>query len=221
MNKLNKASFYLKINYPLQYLIMKNSLLLFLFIFMATFAFGQLGLKAGANISNISTDEDNIENLKSKIGFQGGLMYRIKLLNILAIQPEVLYTRKGADYEILGAEVEANMDYLDIPLLLILQFDSGLQFHGGLQASYLLQSSVKYANVSFMVENEFEADREDFEDFDYGLVAGIGYLFKNVSIDLRYTRGLKDFEKDTSIGDLEITPSSKHFGLQASLGIFF
>jgi len=201
--------------------IMKNLLFTLLFTFFLTSSFGQIGLKAGANISNIATDEDNIENLKSKVGFQAGAMFRIPLIDFIAFQPELLYTRKGADYEILGADVKVNMDYLDIPVLLVLQLDSGLSFHGGLQASYLLRSAVKYENGSFMTETEFEADRDDFEDFDYGLVVGIGYLFENLGFDLRYTRGLKDFEKESEIGDLEINPASKHFNLQASVGLFF
>lgn len=201
---------------------MKNTLILLLFLFSFTSAFSQFGIKGGANISNIATDEDNIEDLKSKIGFQLGAMVKINFTDFFAIQPELVYTRKGAKYEILGADVTSNMDYLDIPVVLVLKpRDVPISFHAGPQFSYLLQTNVKYENATGTYETIYKVDRDNFEDFDLGFVAGLGIHFGKAILEFRYTRGLKDIEKGTKIGDIEIKPASKHFNLQASLGILF
>ena len=201
---------------------MKNLFSILLFSFFCTTAFGQFGIKAGVNFSNITTNDDDIEDLKAKIGFQAGAMLKLNLTEKFAIQPEALFVRKGSNYKYLGADVSSNLDYLDIPVLVVLQpFDIPLQIQFGPQFSYLLGTNVKYENGVFGVEETYEVEREDFEDYDLGYAIGLGMNFGNSVLDIRFTQGLKEYEKGTQIGNITIEPSSKHFNIQASFGIFF
>lgn len=201
---------------------MKNLLLILLFTFSITSVFAQFGVKGGINISNITTNDDDVEDLEAKVGFQAGLLYRINLSESFAIQPEALFVRKGSRYNYFGSEVKSNLDYVDIPVLIVLKpFDLPVQIQFGPQFSYLLGTNVKYEGQIFGFSNGYEAEREDFEDFDLGLAAGLGFNLGNAFIDLRYTRGFNEYEKKSTIGNVTIEPSSKHFNLQASVGLFF
>jgi len=200
---------------------MRNSLLILLFSFFAATTFGQLGVKGGINFSNISTDEDDIENLEGKLGFQAGLMLRINLTETFAIQPEALFVRKGAKYEFLGSEVKSNMDYVDFPVLLVFKPVDFISIQVGPQFSYLLGTNVTYGDGFAGIGQGYDAERDDFEDVDYGLAAGLGFNLGNAIIDVRYTRGFKKYEKETLVGNIAIEPSSNHYSLQASVGFLF
>lgn len=201
---------------------MKNLLLTIFFSITTIIVFGQFGIKAGPNFSNITSDDDNVESLEAKIGFQAGVMMKLTLNESFAIQPEALFVRKGSKYTYLGADVKSNLDYLDIPVLVVLKpFDIPLQIQFGPQFSFLLGTSVKYENALFGVNEMYEVEREDFEDYDLGYAVGVGLSLGNTVVDLRFTQGLKEYEKETQIGNVTIQPASKHFNLQASLGFFF
>ncbi len=201
---------------------MRYLMLIILFSITTTIAFGQFGIKAGPNFSNITTDDNEVEDLEAKIGFQAGVMIKLKLSETFAIQPEALFVRKGSKYKYFGADVTSNLDYVDIPVLVVLEpFDIPLLIQFGPQFSYLLGANVKYENAIFGVDQTYEVEREDFEDFDLGYAIGLGLSLGNAVVDLRFTQGLKEYEKETQIGTVSIQPASKHFNVQASVGFFF
>ena len=201
---------------------MRHLLLILFFSMTTTIAFSQFGIKAGINLSNITTDDDNVEDLEAKVGFQAGVMIKLRLSESLAIQPEALFVQKGSKYKYLGADVKSNLNYIDIPVLVVLKpFNFPLQIQFGPQFSYLLGTSVKYENALFGVNETYEVEREDFEDYDLGYAVGLGLNLGNSFVELRFTQGLKEYEKETQIGNVTIQPASKHFNLQASIGLFF
>ncbi|MCK7480227.1 MAG: PorT family protein [Candidatus Moduliflexus flocculans] len=58
----------------------------------------RFGIKGGANIANVNGNfADNIGDWKNTVGFCAGIFVELNLGRILTIQPEVLYTMKGAD----------------------------------------------------------------------------------------------------------------------------
>jgi len=200
---------------------MKNTLLSFLFLLLTTVAFAQFGLKAGVNASRISTDDEDIENLKGKAGFQAGLVGKINLTEYIAIQPEVLYTRKGARYDYFQSEVTSKMDYLDVPLVLIYNpLNLPISFHIGPQFSYLIDTEVIYENILLSTGESVEVNKDRFEDYDFGFVAGAAITLQKAFLEFRFTRGLKKYEKDSSIGNFDIEPSSEHYSIQASIGFY-
>nr|GFB71744.1 hypothetical protein [Tanacetum cinerariifolium] len=86
----------------------------------------RFGLKAGANLSNLSGDLTQQDQYKNRFGFQGGAMLNLGLVgdDFLAIQLEALYSQKGFKYAdqqfTIGGTNFRNTgnvryDYLDIP----------------------------------------------------------------------------------------------------------
>lgn len=201
---------------------MKKLLVLLSTLFVCSFAHAQLGIKAGINKSNLSTTNDDIIDLESNKGFQAGFVYKLNISDVFAIQPELLYVRKGADYSILSKRVDLTMDYVEVPLSIVVKpFKCGLNFHAGLQASKLVHTKVTYENEPEATIKEFESGKDNFEDFDYGWVAGLGYQVDHFLIGLRYARSMKKFERSVTIDDIAVEPTSTYYSLQASVSVFF
>jgi hypothetical protein len=74
----------------------------------------RLGIIGGANLATL-TDFGNASN---RIGFAGGLMAVLPVSPSFAIQPELMFTMKGATSKLLGASAPTTkIDYIELPVL--------------------------------------------------------------------------------------------------------
>lgn len=198
----------------------------------------RIGLRAGANYSNLAGNIKNENTYNNKVGFLGGVMLNVPLLadGFLSLQPEVLYSQKGFENKpteyssILGTqkrEGSVNYNYLDVPVLLKVRA-GGLVFEAGPQYSYLLSANnqTKTTTTSALggeptiTEARDKTDVSGFNRNELGYVAGVGYEADNgLSLNLRYTGAFSDFVKsDNSTyfnGDLG---NARHSAFQLSLG---
>lgn len=57
----------------------------------------RLGLRAGANYSNLAGNVKNQDTYNNKIGFLGGVMLNVPVTDdgFFSVQPEILYSQKG------------------------------------------------------------------------------------------------------------------------------
>ncbi len=142
------------------------------------------GLKAGANVSNVSNSDDS----KSKFGFYGGVFFNAPLAESFNIQPEVLYSGKGAKAD--GADISVNMDYISVPVMF--QYMATPQFYleAGPEFSFLISAKGKADGNSADV-------KELFNGFDMGIGLGAGYDFtSNFGANIRYVAGVTDVIKN-------------------------
>ncbi|HSD13015.1 MAG TPA: porin family protein [Flavobacterium sp.] len=123
------------------------------------------GLKAGLNVSSLTGD---IENTKSLAGFNAGLFSEIKVLKLLAIQPEVVYSTQGTafdDFE--GHSVESlKLDYINVPVLAKLYIFNLVYLEAGPQMGFLMNAKQGSADV-----------KDTIEDTDLAIAAGLGVSF--------------------------------------------
>jgi outer membrane protein OmpA-like peptidoglycan-associated protein len=163
---------------------------------------GYFGLKAGVNLANIRsanhfTDEDL---LNQKLGFTGGLFYHLPLGKAISIQPELLYSQMGSEFDSLALRAESpqslqtgsvSLNYLSLPILIKVNPFKFLGIYAGPQLDYYVGGKADY-----------DGDLED-ETLSYGTsgssqtffsaTAGLEIrLFKNVGIYGRYIYGLSD-----------------------------
>lgn len=155
------------------------------------------GLKAGMNIANIHGDD--VEDMwDSKIGICAGGFITCRLSDLFAIQPELLFTMKGAkaEEEVFGEtmKVTMKMNYLEIPVLAKLSIPTP----GTVKPSLFVGPSLAIklsgkAKVEYAGESA-EADIEELKSTDFGLVFGGGIDFAlgqgKLTVDARYTLGL-------------------------------
>lgn len=150
----------------------------------------RFGVKGGMNVSNLYID--NVHDENARIGFNGGFYGQILSSEVFAIQPELLYSTKGsrADYTgfVVNQKVRFNLNYLDLPVLLVFKLGHSAEIHAGAYASYLLNANVQYeGNLSNGTD---ELDRDHFKSYDYGLSGGFGLNFNAIQIGARYNLGL-------------------------------
>jgi hypothetical protein len=195
----------------------------------------KIGLKAGANYSNIAGDLQNEAVYQNKFGFNGGLTANFALTsdNFLSIQPELLYSQKGYQYRDeeytslhplrLGQKVkskgERHFNYLDLPVLLKINA-GGLYFEGGPQLSYLVgirdNTETKYTDGT-KVEDWQEIDKDNLAELEIGYAAGLGFQATNgVSLGIRYNGGISALAKSDPNNDELV--NARHSVFQLQLG---
>ena len=165
----------------------------------------RFGLKGGASIANVNGDfVDALGDWKSTVGFCGGIFLEFNFGRVLTLQPEVLYTMKGAD----TGEGKLKFDYIEIPVLLKLRLPTG-HVHPFIFAGPAFGFTLKSALEGI--------ELEDFPKSDYSAVLGGGLqLGRSIHIDIRYTMGLQKLE----IPDLEAI-DLKNGVISATIGLAF
>jgi hypothetical protein len=147
------------------------------------------GIKAGANLANLSGDLTNQDQYKNRWGFQAGALLNIGILpdNFLSIQPEVLYSQKGYKYgggqtTFLGQTYvntgSVRYDYLDVPVMVRLRFSS-VFVEAGPQYSYLLNISTdRSTTLNGTVLTGAQDQTTNLDNVrrnEIGYAAGLGY----------------------------------------------
>lgn len=202
----------------------------------------RLGLRAGANYSNLAGNIRNENTYNNKIGFLGGVMLNADVTGdgFFSIQPELLYSQKGFENKpteynntIAGVgyiekrEGKVNYNYLDLPVLLKVNA-GGFFVEAGPQISYLLSSnnSTKTTRTNALTSRVETFDTQNKNDVsglkrtELGYAAGLGYQADNgLSLGVRYTGAFSDFVKSDNgsyfNGDLA---NARHSAFQLSLG---
>jgi hypothetical protein len=179
------------------------------------------GIKGGYSLSKFSlsgTEALPFTNLGSPVG---GIFFNLKL-GPLAIQPEVLYVRMGAEYEVDEDNgLEYCFDYIQVPVLIKLSVipigPIRPVIYAGGYGSYLLKAK-GVMTVGGVPEEEDLSDT--FEKYDYGVVGGAGIEFRlpgiSLSIEGRYNYGLRNVLTDPMAGE-----SVKNRSMMALVGIGF
>lgn len=156
------------------------------------------GIRGGLNVSNLYVKDVDDEN--SRYGFNAGLYGQILSTEAFAIQPELLYSTKGAQAEyhgVLGDQTARfNLNYLEVPLLAVFKLGSAAEIHAGGYASYLLSANIKYTGD--FTNGTDQLDRDQFRSGDAGLVGGFGLNFGNMQVGARYNYGLVEIAKSNA-----------------------
>ena len=150
-----------------------------------------LGLKAGGAYSSFVGAQSG--NASGLLGFQVGAFANLGLSDMVALQPEVLYSQKGAKATSILGDYSTRLQYIDVPLAIHVNAD-GLFFEAGPQIGFLLAADNKYGAFSNDVKSTFD-------DIDFGYLAGLGYQRKTgPGIGLRYNGGFTNLPKAVTVG---------------------
>jgi outer membrane immunogenic protein len=177
-----------------------------------------IGVKAGLNFTNTSGDNwfTNVNGVteqgkKTLVGFVGGGFVTLNLTSSFAIQPEILFTQKGAEYSgqynNVAYKMETRLNYLEIPILfqvyLMPQSSSTVKIFAGPALSLKLSSSFTHQSVAGL---NFPTN-DDFSKTDWGTVLGAGLDFgthgMSLSLEARYTIGLQNLQNLDNTGAVQ------------------
>lgn len=155
-----------------------------------------LGMKGGVNLASL-TGDDLADDLEPRMGFVAGGFLVFRVSDLLTIQPEFLYTTKGATYEEDGYEYTWSYNYLEIPALLKLNLlaysDNSPYLIVGPAIAVLLSAEGK-------VESDMYNDSAEIEDVaatEFSAVVGAGFEFNKFILEGRFNFGLSTID-DTS-----------------------
>jgi hypothetical protein len=182
----------------------------------------KIGIKGGINLSNLYVDDVEDENMK--VGLNLGVFAKFPITKGFSIQPEVLYSSKGAKltYDNLfgSGEYRFNLNYVEVPVLAVFNLSKNINIQAGGYAAYLTSANIKrLEDGSSEADDVADLNADNFKRFDYGLVGGVGFDIQNFTIGARYNYGLSEIGDGGIAG--EATKNSKNSALTFYIGIGF
>jgi len=195
-----------------------------------------IGLKGGLNFANmaVKSPETDIPDFKNLTGLTGGMFVSFKL-GPVAIQPEILYSRRGLSYheyddETVNVTGRFEVDYVEVPVLIKYGFLSGPVkpfVYAGPSFAYLLKAWQGY-DVNNLTGDEPDYEYryvmdENIKKTELAGVFGAGVDIRLpkvvLSLEGRYHLGLSNvFEPGEDAPDIT---SLKHKGFSVLVGIGF
>ncbi len=150
-----------------------------------------VGIKGGVNLNRISLYE--FQNKENRIGYHFGAFGRLRLTEVFAFQPEVLFSTAATTIEYAG-DLESNrvavhLNYMDVPLVGSFYLSDNFNLQGGVYGSYLIRSTKGKSATDSETSPAISQDR--FNKVDMGLIAGASFEFRTLSFGLRYLKSLK------------------------------
>jgi len=172
------------------------------------------GAKAGTNVSHFMYDGAGdffSENSYMKLSAHFGGFFEYFLDDYFALQPELLFNIKGANFDYPGlddARSKYVFKYLSMPLLVKYYATKRLSVNLGVEPSYMLQAKNIMQHPDYQSNYGDEETSinlyEQFKPFDLGILAGAGYVFDSgIYLDIRYSLGMFDtFNMEEAPGKL-------------------
>lgn len=174
-----------------------------------------VGVKAGVNLANLTGSD--VENTSILTGMAGGAFLCYNITDIFAVQPEILFSMKGAKEDSAGTSIKWKANYIEIPILL----KANLPTEGKIKPSL-------YAGPGFGIlvsSKQTDGTEMDVKDFtkssNIGIIAGaaVAYEMGNaaLSLDARYEVGLQTIAK-TNADDTGDAPEVKTSDITIMVG---
>lgn len=184
----------------------------------------KFGIKGGLNLTNLYVDDVSDENMKANfhVGFYG----KMPITKGVSIQPELLYTSKGAkekynNFLSGNGEYRFNLNYIELPLSFVFNIAPNFNLHAGGYAAYLVDVNIKNLDKNNgEITQIADLDEDDFHRFDAGVLAGLGIDIQNFTIGARYNYGLCEIGKSGSFAGQALN-NAKNSAIQVYLGFGF
>lgn len=147
------------------------------------------------------------------MGLAGGVFLEIGLPGPISIQPEVLYVQKGAKISFAEGEItgtlKANIDYIEIPLLLKFNLVSGgltiPSFYAGPYFGFNTKAEFVISAAGY---TETQDIKDDIKNTEFGVTFGLGLTQKlgvmKLTFDARYDLGISNIIEETVEGPSSI-----------------
>ena len=180
----------------------KTTLILAVLILASSVAMSQSltkGFKGGFNSATLGGADAKNPDPTAKSGFAAGVFFNLSLPGPISIQPEVLYTQKGAEAAVGSITAKYELVYVEVPVLL--KFNIPLapgspvkpNIFAGPAAGFLLTAKVKSGSQELDIKDETT-------NVDFGLALGAGLdidlVALTLTVDARYTLGLATIAKN-------------------------
>lgn len=141
----------------------------------------------GGNISSICGDQASSFN--TLFTWMVGAVIQFRLIDNLALQSGLNYSRQGAKYEETNYEGTIKLAYINLPVIARYYIVDGLSIDLGPQVGFLLSATDDYTSSSGFSDEEDVADQT--KKVAIAASGGLGYTFKNgLNFGVRYNKAL-------------------------------
>lgn len=168
----------------------------------------RFGAKLGANFSNVNGDD--VDDTNGRAGIHLGGVARIGLSEMLAIQPELVFSSQGYKVNLPGDDGQIRLSYINLPIMADVTLAEGFSLQGGPQVGFNISADAKY-----------DGDTEDIEDvqtIDFGVGIGAQYILPmNLFFQARYVIGVTNVFEEID----GFQPEAKNSVISLSVGYFF
>ena len=173
------------------------------------------GVRAGVNFADLVFEPSPPVDSKNLVGLVVGVFAVIPVNDMVAFQPEALFSMQGTRFTEEGMTVKTKVDYFQVPLLGRFRLGKGspVAILVGPSLGFRTHASFEGPGIPDEFAQEFE---ESVKRFDAGLVTGAAIEVGHLVVDGRYTWGLTNIAKDA--GENE---SAKHRVFSLSAGVRF
>lgn len=163
--------------------------------------------KAGLSLSAMNFQNSSYVDEKIRAGFTAGLAFSVKVTEKFSIQPELLFTQKGANYkrrimDVTGPEIQTRLHYLEIPVMARYHVD---RFYLGAGPAFNLALGGKSKVCGTETDIKFGDGVNELRRTDVTLLFGGGAMFPlgkgNLVLDVRYGVGLSDIDNVSGSND--------------------
>lgn len=169
----------------------------------------KFGAKAGLNLASITGDET--DGIESRTAFHVGAVAEISVSDKFSVQPELLYSAQGAKDSFEGIDVDAKIDYLNLPIMAKYYVAEGFSLELGPQVGFLLSAKAEGGGESIDFKDETKG-------IDFGANFGVGYkLESGLNFGARYNLGLSNINDGEDSDDFK----NQNSVIQLSVGYFF
>jgi hypothetical protein len=178
----------------------------------------QLGVKAGANLSNVYDSRGEDFQSNSIPGLATGVFVAIPVNKLLGFQPEILFSQKGfhATGRFLGSPYEftRTTTYFDIPLLVSVKPNNYLNLLAGPQYSYLVKQNDVFSDPFVTLDQEEQFENDNIRRNTLGFLGGLDIDLGHIVFGARVGWDLQNNNGDGT----STTPRYKNVWIQATLG---
>ena len=170
----------------------------------------RLGITAGLNSATVGGGD--VGDASRRTGFIAGVSMIAPTSPNVAIEPQVLFTSKGAKFTDSGGSGSFRMNYIQVPLLVRISGSesgsSGMRpfVFGG--PAIALKASCDLGGVDEGVSASISCDQLEeegvkFKSVDYGVIIGVGVAFsvggQTLSLGARYDHSFGDIDEASGI----------------------
>ena len=162
----------------------------------------RFGIRAGGIISKQDYESSSVtENPESKFGADLAILASFPIGGgFFTVQPELHWLQKGYKLEDIstGNNVTTTLNYLELPLLLRVNFGGSLRVFGfaGPSIGFLLSGTIEGNNGT-------TDPTEYLDDIEYSGYIGIGAGIGTLELDLRYMAGLSDISDSPDLENVK------------------
>lgn len=165
----------------------------------------QLGIKAGANLSNFTGGDFSNVDKKAMVGFHAGAFMGFLLGDHFSLNPEVLFSSQGAKFKSAGSDENFKLYYINVPVMVKYRFTGGFYLEAGPQVGFKASEDIPNSTIKTFAKN-----------LDLSVAGGLGFHSESgFGIGARYVAGL------SKVGDFDasqgVNPDFKNSVIMVSV----